>query len=387
MSELAPELLSAIGTHLVLDTSDRRSQAALGVLCRVSKAFRDVFTPLLYRRPVIRKAQKVGRWVQTVEAASELVQGRYKERAKSVQPEQLDLRLPSSSSGLRPTEFESFIFRTRGRSKATPLPRLTKALSIRLFDKLTILKLVNVFASHAFLPAVLGPGKPLRGTLRHFALYSSGLEDVVPADELHFLFEGLNFLAATKPDAVWGLTDLPLYKERFEADEDQDVVFKAICTDAQQDYTLFPPIWKEVMEDCDGLEGLVAHAKPTELSPRKSLHTLSIQVMSSEAVCLIFHSPSFPALRRLTLYGQTSEFPSIERYMCLTFRIAVHSLDTPGILVPPEMEWFDSPDSDYEPRGWDAPTPQELEHYQHKPYRGPKLEVLDMSRFTVMLPW
>ncbi|GAA5861040.1 hypothetical protein JCM8547_008016 [Rhodosporidiobolus lusitaniae] len=356
MAVLPPELLTEIGTYLFLDTRDReRAQTALCHLCRMSKVYRDIFTPLLFRNPVLRESEQVEDWAMVINSA---VAATLKEggsvaelQVQSVKPAKVFILLPGTENDPLPVLAE---FYGRTASQAESLPDLYPALRSGAFRQLTTLKLVNVFISNQ------PPSHPSRPW-----------HDL----ELKFLLEAMQYFdSETCTSFTFSPKAHRIYGDRFRDLNyaEQDDMVRQLIKEAHSDFSVFSGIWSTRYADWDGsCEDYVASAKPIDVSPWNHLTVLNLQIMSTEPLCLMFQSTAFPSLRKLTLHGRTSEFP----------------LDNPGKILEPQLEWYDRPDADYDHGGWGAPTQQELDKYKHKPYRGPKLSFLDMRNLTIMLPW
>jgi hypothetical protein len=275
-----------------------------------------------------------------------------------------------------------------------------------VFKQITVLNLVNVFVT--FLPALLGPGTSIHRNIKSLTLYSDTQNSVVADNDLLFLFEIMQGFLDSEWCIEWSGKLAKKFPDRFSEGCDKDAVVATLVEEAHADYAIFSKVFNLDGADWDGpLDETFEHGKPKNLSTWTSLETLNIQLVESLSMCLIFYSPAFPALRRLTLHGK-AEFPHrVERGAFLTFRTAIHScvllsafstfwlpadlypsrsLDTPGKFFEPELE-FESGDAEVEWAGWGPPSADELANSRKPPYIGPKLEYLDMSRFTVYVPW
>ncbi|GAA5906038.1 hypothetical protein JCM6882_003542 [Rhodosporidiobolus microsporus] len=343
---LPAELFTEVGYHLVEDEDDRpRAQAALCALSRTSKAFRLVFTPFLYREIVIR---------------------RDKEQTKS------------SKAGRGP---------------------LTKPLFANLFANLAVLELVHVhfLACDHFLARLLAPGQKKRINLKELTIYSDAHDRIVADLEVHFLLELVSFVRPEWYSPQLNPAASSYFVQRHPSltvdPEDKDVL-DAVLSEAHCDFASFKELFSGqagddiVWNGGANAEVRLGLAKPVELSPWSSLGRLTLQIESSEALCLIFHGLSFPVLRHLKLYGQSSMGPHANIGTFLTFRIAANSLDLPAVFFRPTLLHDNKTlATEYGDVDWTAPTEKELANYPYKPYRGPKLAVLDLSCFFVIMPW
>ncbi|GAA6027401.1 hypothetical protein JCM8097_007832 [Rhodosporidiobolus ruineniae] len=392
MPRLATELLTQIGVQLVLDSSDRqRAQKALACLSRASKDFHEVPSPLLYETVALRSEQHASRWAKTLNSRKALprVEGSEQSGIRDFKPTQLFVLFPNRESN--PYDLPISFYSANNRRTASLLPDLTQALSLGLFSQLSTLKLVNAFTGHAFLATLLGPEKPARKSIKLFTLYSSTLDKVIDPVELYFFLEVLEYFAQEKsgPGSGFDLEFCIQYNlDKNPRWNENQTVEAELVKEAHTVWPTFSGVINTDLVDWDGrsVEEYIRTPEVPNVSPWTSLRVLNLQLCSNPALALIFHSPAFPALRRLTLHGSTDEPYSIDRTILLTFRIAVNSLDVPGKLLEPQLD-FESGDADVEWAGFGPPTQKELENYPYKPYRGPKLELLDASKLSIMLPW
>ncbi|GAA5860998.1 hypothetical protein JCM8547_008002 [Rhodosporidiobolus lusitaniae] len=207
MAVLPPELLTEIGTYLVLDVEDRkRAHTALCHLCRMSKVYRDIFTPLLFSKAILRESKQLSSWAKAVKSAvaAPVEEGgsMNKLEAQAVKPKKLIIILPVEKVHEYhedypdpfppPASPDPYNFSYK-RVEAPALPKLKAPLESGLFQHLKLLRLVNVFASHKFLAILLAPGTTTRSNIKLLALYSTAKKRdfVIPETELLFLLEAL----------------------------------------------------------------------------------------------------------------------------------------------------------------------------------------------------
>ncbi|GAA5906092.1 hypothetical protein JCM6882_003556 [Rhodosporidiobolus microsporus] len=396
---LPTELLTEIGNYLVDDKDDRpRVQAALCALSRACRTFYEVFTPFLYREPVLRHDKELDGWTRTVTSTRALpvVKGRGTNKIKLFKPNKLFVAGERGRPPRYPGEDLNLMFMFGHHRRASLLPSLSEPLITGLFTNLIVLELVNMFASDHFLSKLLAPGQKKRSNLKELTLYSDTTDEVLAPLETRFLLELVRFVRFEWYSPPLDPSVNPYFTYRYpqllDAPADK-ATLALVVAEAHRDFASSTellwggPVKRHYWSDLPSAEPRFAPVTTVDLSPWSNLRRLTLQFYSSEALCLIFYSPSFPVLRDLTLYGHSNNGPYVDTTILLTFRIATNSLDLPGTLLPPSLEWLDAPLFDSDDIDWvTPPSEKELADYPYKPYRGPKLAFLDLSVFEVLLP-
>ncbi|BGP20713.1 hypothetical protein JCM10213_001041 [Rhodosporidiobolus nylandii] len=390
MEKLPDEIVLRVAEHL---DNDRRfdvdvaaSQKVLAGLARTSRRFCALVSPVLYRHPHLATAKQARRWAWTYTAL--------------VNPWSLSTTGPKPAL-LQPESllfsFEDLNTRLRYLVQRPPLPSIRPASSTDAFDRLTILSLINCDLAAPLLPDLLGPGRSLRSTLDCLSVEytdTSGWQatDGVSVNlvlTLAFLLEIFIYVDRRQLSSI----DTFVNNQRWQSGEEggdemspsdaEAALFEKALDSASKDYDSFCSVYDDHEwhwpEPTDAFE---------RAFPFLTLTSLTIPSAGRLTFFLIFHTPSFPALKSLAFLPFDEQYLDSDDLSTLRLAALPH-----GILCPPKVAlpwpglggpvtplppWADDPN-------WPELSSTELEQYPRKPYKGPTLDLLDMSDVYVQL--
>ncbi|GAA5884271.1 hypothetical protein JCM6882_002204 [Rhodosporidiobolus microsporus] len=405
MDRLPDETVLLIAEFLRHDDDVQAGQQSLAKLNRLSKRYHTITTTLLWTAPLFASPQQAERWGATY--------GRWATPFKLCELKQ------GKTSLLKPTKLSfHYPFPALNRDPNTgavahwthvlPAPTSRPGLSANIFSSLSSLTFINCDGD-PLLSDLLGPGQPLRSTLQHLVIRHENTHRRVLQAYIGIRF-CLEYLEYTDRELS---THVLVYRgNRGDSrelhapddrwDYDARPANEAELRRAHHNLVVFSEIHDVNLEtQLSSAEAVTIRAQPPSSFPFFALQTLEIWLDQDEtAFTLIFSTSSFPSLKRFAPHGnlrvvdepQIIEWRATLRYSIT--RATPSSSLSHGVIHPPKqclvnLHLFSSPatkrrdipDKSY----WTPLSPQERDGYAYGPYRGPELEVLDLSNASLML--
>ncbi|BGP20719.1 hypothetical protein JCM10213_001037 [Rhodosporidiobolus nylandii] len=383
MDKLPDEIVLRVGEYLDIDRrparKDSEAQRALACFARASRRYNILLNPLLYLHPRLSCPSGVTKWVRTY--------------ASLVDP----FKRAAASKNWPPVVFRPAKLFCRYDGAYRPLPHVKDVLNdLGVFSCLTSLVVHGCEPNSNFLPLLIGPGAPLRTSLRTFTL--SKCLNPRQSDGFNLCLAFLLQLGQLLDDPIECF-----YFEELEAGQADDHNpieegspeywdrYFDLLDEASLDFDLFAKAWSP-----DGWGGTPSFGDFLGVDPFYALSTLRLQVYRSEQLYLIFYTSNFPSLSFLTLLsGSDADVTPAD---IQTFRHSItpvpgRSPSSHGTFFPPtswSMDDYDFLNSELL-RVFELGKPlpplsqEEIDGYFCGPYDGPRLKKLDMREAAIDL--
>ncbi|ORY90241.1 hypothetical protein BCR35DRAFT_349985 [Leucosporidium creatinivorum] len=374
LMKLPTELLGEIAEKLAQD----EEQAALAAITLQNWLLYSIANPRLYCQPFITNLEQLGDWVSTVE-------GWERPSSPDGRVRELPVMKKLSFESLSRTDLSSrcghcgswtHLEQDHDRNLDLLIPLATSSL----FNHLHTLSFIDCEAPAELLARLLGPLEPLRSTLRELTLIRTGKEhDSI----LQFLLQYLSFYPDTH---IW--RDGGSEESRDDEDEDEEagVSFKIMESEALTSFESFESLHIDAQgSNPETLE--LVRERPRSPYPFANLTNLKLALESvgGEEIFIIFCGGLFPTLRRLTLIGDLTFWDLIPEERFLYRRALRRSPSEPPAEFMPPQRRREAPTQDDIEALWPPMTSQEIDSKAFREYRGPSLDLLDLSELWLDL--
>ncbi|GAA5884295.1 hypothetical protein JCM6882_002214 [Rhodosporidiobolus microsporus] len=397
---LPAETLDEICAHVYADEDVKLAQRTFFSLSVASRALNKVVTPWLYRRAVLVEDWKRTAWERTYVSRMNpwsLSCGTNSEAF--ARPRELRIVYEGSTFSCPFEDMDLFEF------EDTVWPDWRRLQLGGVFNCLTSLTLFDPHPLPADIAFLVRPAATLRRQLTSFTYgWSTGGLELSLSEVLYFILEVFQFFdpilfgrvtapAIDFPESYYTVAeDAEPWATHLPAQRAPPTAWvappAAVLLRAHVDWSTFESIWcNSQTRYRDGSASIFS--KPPSTCPFACLSFLHLPVTYEQQIFLILYTSIFPSLRILVLQGAVNWlFPLTIETMRFSLTSASFSLDaltSPRLFTsnPPAAQDDERTEINWEEGTWAPMTDDEVAAYPLKPYRGPKLEKLDMGRLDV----